>query len=61
MLNLVKIAVPMDAITAPAEAQPETAQMMIMAPLSGGGIAGLFSTQPSAEERVTRLLAMAEG
>ena len=41
-----------------AEAHPETAQMMIMNPLSGGGIAGLFSTHPSTEERVHRLRAM---
>src|SRR4051812_29588613 len=32
---------------APAEAHPETAQMMIMNPLSGGGLRGLFSTHPS--------------
>ncbi|HEY8877678.1 MAG TPA: zinc metalloprotease HtpX [Roseateles sp.] len=44
---------------APAEAHPETAQMMIMNPLSGGGLRGLFSTHPSTEERITRLLAMA--
>ncbi len=42
-----------------AERHPETAQMMIMNPLSGGGIAGLFATHPSTEERVERLLAMA--
>jgi heat shock protein HtpX len=46
---------------APAEAHPETAQMMIMNPLSGGGLRGLFSTHPSTEERVQRLLAMAQG
>ncbi len=46
---------------APAEAHPETAQMMIMNPLSGGGIAGLFSTHPPTEERVARLRAMARG
>ena len=44
-----------------AERHPETAQMMIMNPLSGGGIAGLFSTHPSTEERVARLMAMAQG
>lgn len=44
-----------------AEAHPETAQMMIMNPLSGGGLRGLFSTHPSTEERVRRLLAMAQG
>jgi len=42
-----------------AERHPETAQMMIMNPLSGRGIAGLFSTHPSTEERVERLLQMA--
>lgn len=42
-----------------AEAHPETAQMMIMNPLSGGGVAGLFSTHPATEERVNRLRAMA--
>ena len=43
----------------PAEAHPETAQMMIVNPLSAGGLRGLFSTHPSTEERVARLLAMA--
>lgn len=43
----------------PAEAHPETAQMMIMNPLSGGGLAGLFSTHPATEQRVARLRAMA--
>jgi heat shock protein HtpX len=42
-----------------AEAHPETAQMMIMNPLSGGGWRGWFATHPSTEERITRLLAMA--
>lgn len=41
------------------ERHPETAQMMIMNPLSGGGLRGLFSTHPATEERVRRLLAMA--
>ncbi|HEY0955483.1 MAG TPA: zinc metalloprotease HtpX [Roseateles sp.] len=44
---------------APAEAHPETAQMMIMNPLSGGGLRGLFSTHPATEERVARLMEMA--
>jgi len=44
---------------ATAEAHPETAQMMIMNPLSGRGMAGLFSTHPATEERVARLRAMA--
>ena len=39
------------------ERHPETAQMMIMNPLSGG-VRGLFSTHPSTEERIRRLLAM---
>ncbi|WP_028997265.1 zinc metalloprotease HtpX [Azohydromonas australica] len=44
---------------AAAQRHPETAQMMIMNPLSGGGLQGLFSTHPATEERVARLLAMA--
>ena len=43
----------------PAEAHPETAQMMILNPLSGGGIDKLFSTHPATEERVARLRALA--
>ncbi len=46
---------------AAAEAHPETAQMMIMNPLSAEGIKGLFSTHPATEERVARLMAMARG
>jgi heat shock protein HtpX len=42
-----------------AEAHPETGQMMIINPLSGGGLKGLFSTHPQTEERVARLMAMA--
>ena len=42
-----------------AEHNPATAQMMIINPLSGGGLQGLFSTHPSTEERVERLLQMA--
>ena len=41
------------------EAQPATAQMMIINPLSGGGIRGLFSTHPATEERIAKLRAMA--
>ncbi|MGH8751134.1 MAG: zinc metalloprotease HtpX [Burkholderiales bacterium] len=41
-----------------AELHPETAQMMIINPLSGGGLQGLFSTHPSTQERIARLLAM---
>jgi heat shock protein HtpX len=42
-----------------AEEHPATAQMMIVNPLHGGGIAGLFSTHPPTEERIDRLLALA--
>ncbi|MGH8744607.1 MAG: zinc metalloprotease HtpX [Burkholderiales bacterium] len=42
-----------------AEMHPETAQMMIINPLSGGGVQGLFNTHPSTQERIARLLAMA--
>jgi heat shock protein HtpX len=46
---------PMDA----AEMHPETAQMMIVNPLSGSDLQGLFSTHPATEERVRRLLELA--
>ncbi len=42
-----------------AEHHPATAQMMIINPLSGGGLRGLFSTHPATEERIMRLRAMA--
>ncbi len=42
-----------------AEAHPATAQMMIMNPLAGGGIANLFSTHPATEQRVARLRELA--
>jgi len=42
-----------------AEQHPETGQMMIINPLSGGDLAGLFSTHPQTEERIRRLLALA--
>jgi heat shock protein HtpX len=41
-----------------AETHPATAHMMIVNPLSGGGVSGLFSTHPPTEERIERLLAM---
>jgi heat shock protein HtpX len=44
---------------ATAEANPSTAQMMIVNPLRGAGLAGLFSTHPATQERVARLLALA--
>ncbi|MDR0576807.1 MAG: zinc metalloprotease HtpX [Candidatus Accumulibacter sp.] len=46
---------------AAAEEHPATAQMMIVNPLRGGGIANLFSTHPPMEERVARLRALAAG
>jgi len=38
-----------------------TAHMFIVNPLSGGGIANLFSTHPPMEERIARLETMAQG
>jgi heat shock protein HtpX len=43
-----------------AEMHPETAQMMIINPLSGGDLQGLFRTHPATEQRVARLLALAQ-
>lgn len=42
-----------------AEQHPETGQMMIINPLSGGDLKGLFSTHPQTEERIRRLMAIA--
>ena len=42
-----------------AEAHPETGQMMIINPLAGISFDSLFSTHPKTEERVARLMAMA--
>ena len=42
-----------------AEMHPETGQMMIINPLFGGGFDKWFSTHPQTEERVARLMAMA--
>lgn len=41
------------------ERHPETAQMMILNPLSASGISQLFSTHPPTEERIARLMSMA--
>ena len=38
-----------------AQKRPETAQMMIMSPLSGTGLQNLFSTHPPTEERIAKL------
>ncbi len=40
---------------------PATAHLFIVNPFSGGGMAKLFSTHPSTEERIARLEAMAAG
>jgi len=45
----------------PMDASPSTAHMFIVNPLSGGGIAKLFSTHPPMEERIARLEAMVYG
>ncbi len=42
-----------------ADQHPETAQMMIINPLSGSDLSGLFRTHPETEQRVARLLEMA--
>ena len=42
----------------PLEANPATAHMFTVSPLRGGGLAGLFSTHPSTESRVEKLLSM---
>jgi heat shock protein HtpX len=42
-----------------AHAEPASAHMMIVNPLSGGGLMSLFSTHPSLEARVDRLRHMA--
>ena len=39
----------------PMEANPATAHMFIVNPLTGGGLMTLFSTHPPLEERVRRL------
>jgi heat shock protein HtpX len=45
----------------PLEANPASAHMFIVNPLTGGGLMSLFSTHPPIEERVRRLEAMAYG
>ena len=41
-----------------AEHHPETAQMMIMNPLSGSSMRNLFSTHPATQDRIAKLRAM---
>ena len=45
----------------PMHAQPSTAHMFIVNPLSGRGLVSLFSTHPPVEERIARLNAMRIG
>jgi len=42
----------------PMNANPATAHMFIVNPLSGGGLMKLFSTHPPMEERIARLESM---
>lgn len=45
----------------PMNAQPATAHMFTISPLSGGGLLSLFSTHPPLEDRIARLQRMAHG
>jgi len=45
----------------PMNANPATAHMFIVSPLSGGGLFKLFSTHPPMEERIARLESMRPG
>jgi heat shock protein HtpX len=45
----------------PMAAQPQTAHLFIVNPLTGAGLARMFSTHPPIEERVRRLRAMVTG
>jgi len=45
----------------PMDANPATAHMFIVNPLTGGGLMSLFSTHPPIEERIRRLEAMVYG
>ena len=45
----------------PMQANPATAHMFIVSPLTGGGLMTLFSTHPPLEERISRLEMMARG
>ncbi len=44
-----------------AQANPASSHLFIVNPLSGGALAGLFSTHPPMEERIHRLQQMARG
>jgi heat shock protein HtpX len=43
----------------PLEANPQTAHLFIVNPLSGRGLTNLFSTHPPLQERIKRLMALA--
>ena len=45
----------------PAQVEPATASLYIVNPLTGGGLASLFSTHPPMEERIARLRALLAG
>jgi len=45
----------------PMQANPQTAHMFIVNPLSGGGMMSLFSTHPPLEERIARLRGYRDG
>jgi heat shock protein HtpX len=45
----------------PMNANPSSAHLFIVNPLSGGSLMGLFSTHPPLEERIARLRAMPRG
>jgi heat shock protein HtpX len=45
----------------PMDANPATAHMFIVNPLTGGGLMSLFSTHPPIEERIKRLESMVYG
>lgn len=45
----------------PMDANPATAHMFIVSPLTGGGVMSLFSTHPPMEERIARLEGMVYG
>jgi heat shock protein HtpX len=44
----------------PMNAEPSTAHLFIVNPLTGGGLLTLFSTHPPVEERIRRLRRLAE-
>jgi heat shock protein HtpX len=46
------------AMIKPMDANPSTAHMFIVNPLSGGTIMNLFSTHPPLEKRIERLMKM---